>query len=1013
MAYRGCMSLAVRVLGPLEVERDGRRVEPGSRKQRALLIDLLVHRGQTLSRDRLIDDLWAGKPPATAAGVVQNYISQLRKSLGATVVRTSGPGYAIDIEADALDIVIFADLVEQARAALDAGDVEGVGERTRAAMGLWRGEPLADVSAEPFARAEIARLVELRAAAVQLGLEAELAAGHYDGAAARLEAELAKDPLRERLWLLLMLALYRSGRQADALRAFQRARTLLSEELGIEPGVELRDLELAILQQRPAPDRLRVERTGGRPRAGQRQIRPQQALVGRADELAGIAAFLAAGGGGLLLLVGQAGIGKTRLLEEAQRLVREGIVIAGRGFEAEHGRPYGPWVDALRSAAVPAPPDSLRVRLAPLLPELSSEPSELDDPNRLYDAVVALLLHLCQTAPTVIVLDDAHWLDAPSVALLHFALRHLADSRVSFLAATRPAELADNPALGAMLDALRRDDSLRQLPVGPLAASTIGELTRPIAPNSNAEQIAEASQGNPLLAIEMARAMVSGDDPLTSRLGALIAGRLSRLGEQARALVPWMAAFGRTVAPVLLASAMDRQPSDLLEPLAELEAHGVLQPAPDATYDFTHDLVRTAAYRRISPPRRTMLHARIGVVLSQAPDPDDLLAAEAARHADAGADSLTCAAACVRAARRCLRLLAYRDAQAHVEMGRAHARRLTPVDRIPLEVQLIHALLHPGLRLRQAGDLGGDLTEVCAQAQRLGLDADLSSALQLLARLHHWAWGDIPRARALMQRAAKIMQAAAAPDIEPLLEGARCLAYLEMDMERTYQLFNQLEGLHDLATASHQYQWGLGLVRAWAGEIPQARAALGRAIELATAYGDHWASFECTARLAMLNLEADDSQAARAGSDQLATLAAKLGESGSEPAFADAIAALVALTGREPQAGNKLAAAVAELNRIGARFLTPDLLGIAAELEYRAGDHAAAASHAEQALAAADAVDRPLEVLRAHALLACLAACRGDLDHATQHLATTAGATLPGHVAALRHQAEKLIGRNN
>ena len=116
------------------------------------------------------------------------------------------------------------------------------------------------------------------------------------------------------------------------------------------------------------------------------------------------------------MLVGQAGIGKTRLLEEAQRLVREGIVIAGRGFEAEHGRPYGPWVDALRSAAVPAPPDSLRVRLAPLLPELSSEPSELDDPNRLYDAVVALLLHLCQTAPTVIFSAAAASQGAPAHA---------------------------------------------------------------------------------------------------------------------------------------------------------------------------------------------------------------------------------------------------------------------------------------------------------------------------------------------------------------------------------------------------------------------------------------------------------------------------------------------------------------------------------------------------------------------------------------------------------------------
>ena len=225
-----------------------------------------------------------------------------------------------------------------------------------------------------------------------------------------------------------------------------------------------------------------------------------------------------------------------------------------------------------------------------------------------------------------------------------------------------------------------------------------------------------------------------------------------------------------------------------------------------------------------------------------------------------------------------------------------------------------------------------------------------------------------------------IMEAAARPNIEPLLEGARCLVYLEMDMERTYELFAQLEGLHDLAVTSHQYQWA----SAWCGRgpasCPRARAALHRAIELASTRSDHWASFECSARLTMLDLEAGDPQAARARSEQLAPLAAKLGGSGSEPAYTNAIAALVAFARRERAADVKFETAIAELNRIDARFLTPDLLGIAAEAAYRAGDLATATTLAEPALAAAQAVDRRLEVIHAHALLACIAARRGALE---------------------------------
>src|SRR5581483_6126547 len=161
--------------------------------------------------------------------------------------------------------------------------------------------------------------------------------------------------------------------------------------------------------------------------------------------------------------------------------------------------------------------------------------------------------------------------------------------------------------------------------------------------------------------------------------------------------------------------------------------------------------------------------------------------------------------------------------------------------KVALEAQLIHSLLHPGLRLRQPGDLVRDTTELCAEAQRLGDTANLTLGLQVLARIYHWGWSDLPRAAALMQRAMKLLEAAERPDLEPLLEGARCLAYLDIDMPRTAELSAQLAGLEDLATTSLQYQWGLGLARAWAGDLAEARAALHRAVDLAAAGGNHWA----------------------------------------------------------------------------------------------------------------------------------------------------------------------------
>ena len=1007
-----------RILGPLEVRQAGERIDPSSHNQRVLLLDLLINRGRRISRERLIDDLWAEDPPATAPGVLQNYISALRRILGAETIETVGQGYTIRVERGAIDVDRFEDLVAAARTARDAGDAAAVGQHSAAALELWRGEPLSDVAYEPFARAAIAQLDALWGETIELKLESEILEGRARLAIPELEAAVHAHPLREHLWWLLMLALYRSGRQGDAVRTFQRARQASIDQLGLEPTVHLRDLERAILAQDPALDEVLpgVSRVVSRAQLPSNRVASSPvALVGRFAERAAVLAHLDGGwtgeGGGLCLLEGEPGIGKSRLLDEANlaALSAGSTVLAARSYETETGRPFGVWTDALRSVDLGALPEPLRIELTPLLPELGGERLDVDDPARLHDAVSAALTALTADATITILLDDLQWLDESSASLLHYVLRRVGTNPVAVVATARTAELKANSTASRLVEALRREDQLFEIVLGPLDAPSIAQLTVPIAPNADATMIAEACNGNPLFAIEMARGIALGGDALSSRLDALIGDRLSRLSAEASALVPWIAAFGRSVDPALLAEVINRPLGDLIEPLTEMEHNALLEVQADGGYDFSHDLVRTAAYKRQSTPRRAMLHTRIGVVLESAPDPDDTLAADAARHADAGGDSATCARACLRAARRCLRVGAHRDAESHALRGRTHARRLPYRQRIPIDLQLIHTLLHPALRLHDPGDLGAALTELCADAQRFDLRAELSSGLYLLARVNHWGWGDIPRARALMQRALDVLEVASGPDVEPILEGARCLAYLEIDMDRTTELFGQLAGLGDLATRSHQYQWGLGLVRAWSGDFDGARLALSQAITLAAVRDDHWAVFECSARLAVLDIDAGNIAAAEPVIAELAAAAVRLGAGGSEPTYASAIAALHRLADTSFPSDAFLAE-IAALEAMDARFLVPDLLSSAAHLAYRNDRPHDAAAFARRAIDVAAEVDKPNEAARAHAVLACIAAARHERDTASRHVeaARAQVRSLRTDVEHLMREAERL-----
>src|SRR4051812_31933264 len=248
----------VRILGPLELRDGDRLLDLGSSRRRALLAVLLLHPNEAVAADRLIDELWGESPPGTASKIVQNYVSALRKELPAGALATRAPGYVLEVDPGSIDAVRFEQLAASGRAALGRGDAAAADRLLAEALGLWRGEPFADVDDSPATVAEAGRLEGVRLAAREDRLDARLALGGGPELVPELEALVAAEPLRERPRRQLMLALYRDGRQADALAAYRDARTTLVEELGLEPGPELRRLEQAILAQDPdlggAPD---------------------------------------------------------------------------------------------------------------------------------------------------------------------------------------------------------------------------------------------------------------------------------------------------------------------------------------------------------------------------------------------------------------------------------------------------------------------------------------------------------------------------------------------------------------------------------------------------------------------------------------------------------------------------------------------------------------------------------------------------------------------------------------
>jgi hypothetical protein len=824
-----------------------------------------------------------------------------------------------------------------------------------------------------------------------------------EAALAYARQRLAIDPLSESAHVAVVRLLTAFGRHREANDQVEACRRILAEELGTKPSQALLaarvradspvvSAEKAKEPSAPVPAPSRAPSLVAAPAA------PVVSFVGRDRELAALAtewrAVCATGRARAVLVSGEPGIGKTRLVEEAAtRFAAEGAsVLRGRAFEAEMVRPYGPWIDALRGlSSSRGARGSVDEPAHVLLAEGAEGTRALGggDRSRLFEGVVWLLSAAAPAAGSVLIFDDLQWFDEASLALLHYVARAQPSSPMLVACTARSAELADSPQALRLVRAMKRDDRLRDVGLGPLDANATSAIARGIDPRADVTRIAAESGGNPFFALELARA----GEGATESLEALLYERLDRVEPPARDLLPWAAALGRGFRLEWLGKLAGLSDADLIAAGEELERRSVLRadpsgPAGPDGYDFAHDLVRSAAYRRLSSPRRRYVHTRIARFLAELASADTSVHGDVAHHAALASEHELAARACVSAAERCLRMFANDEAARLAETGIGHAEKLSGGARIALRIALMQAKVMSGRWFRRARELESELAAAVAEAREAGMNAEAARGLHYLSTIQRDR-GDLPGAHQSTLVAEEVSRNA---DDEArarqLVHTARCLALIQRDMDRARDLVGEAAALLPKHTSDFDWRSADAVVRCYL-DAPDAGVSLEEALVLARRDQDRIGECECLIGMVQLALDHGDPARALASCRQLGPVAAKMTE--SEAAVADALEALARAALAEADAEDRLEQAISRLRDVDAKGMLAYLLVGAADLDRAAGRTASAERRATEGLAAAEAVQRQTLVASAHASLAELALATGDRAGAAAHLGAVKG----------------------
>ncbi|MEV6211799.1 BTAD domain-containing putative transcriptional regulator [Kitasatospora sp. NPDC051914] len=688
--------VTLKVLGSFRVEVDGRAVDPGGRLARMVLVQLLLAGGAVVPTEQIIERLWPTRIPSSSQTSLHAYIARLRRVLEperaprapARLLVSAPYGYALAVEQGAVDAWVF----ERRVAACSGAEMpahlaaEGLAE----ALASWGGQPYAEFLDEPWTAGERARLEEVHRTARERLAAARLGSGQAAQALADAAALAREQPLHEEGWRLLALALWARDRQGDALAALRRARRILGEELGVEPGPALVELEQALLHQRldvlqlatgaPAAATVRAEAStavaavrgpvasAGR---GTPTVLTAGRLLGRDEELAGLAAAADRARGGraqVVLVSGEPGIGKSSLLEAAVRQLPQQGWLAGSGQcpETEGAPPGRAWFDMLPGLAEAAPPGRYADELAPLLaPGTASDSGQPDgSPARRFRLHRALLGWLRDTAhrrPLLIVLDDLHRGDQESIELFLLCAEQLRDVPLLLVGSYRTGE-------GDLTGALARLAACSpvRMALGGLSDAQAKELLRRTATDMSeraAAALAERAGGNPFHLHESSLLLAGeGEQQALARVPQgvqdVLRRRLALLTPTVTAGLRLAAVAGREAPVALLVHAADGDAEQLLDALDAGVTAGLLTEPRPGTVRFSHALVRDALEADLTRLRLARMHSRLGRSLialgsdNVAATAHHLLQAAAVVTADAGPAVHHARLACELAVRR-------------------------------------------------------------------------------------------------------------------------------------------------------------------------------------------------------------------------------------------------------------------------------------------------------------------------------------------------------------------------
>jgi predicted ATPase/DNA-binding SARP family transcriptional activator len=1006
--------LHIHLLGPMEIRRGTRRIDlPASKKTRALLAYLIAN-DKSHRRDRLTELLW---------DVADDPRSGLRWCLTKIRPLVDGPQQSrliadrevVEFHAENAYVDLYAvrNALQSTPSSLALSDL-------LALSALFRGTFLEGLNLPDYdsyqawlvaAREDTLQqhTAILRAIVNQLSEKPVDAIPH-----ARQLLEI--DPLDEKTRSQLTAFLLKLGRNSEARQVVDSGRRF-GRELGQGIPDELADAERELSRRTssdPSPQPAPISDSAVDPLP----VEIHRELIGRERERKHLHDALERSrsqhSGVVLLITGEPGIGKTRLVGEAAALAASlrGTVLSGRSYEAEARRPYGPWIDAIRSLHPSAVGDVLRDKLAPLLTGLVRDDEQERGKDQLFTSIVELLSARAHSAPPVLLIfDDIQWCDAASAELLHYVVRMTRHRSITVLLTARSGELPDNEAVTRALRSFRRDGWMEEIELSALSREHTIRLSQLVSPSADGAAVYEEGAGNPLYTIELAHAANRSDKLSASTLPDLIEDRIARLPGPAGDVARWAAVLGTKLSLARLRELVSEESGALMKALDILDRHGLLGLSAQAhdgpaMYGFTHAVVRRAVYDSLSEPRRRLMHWRVAQVLEKEPHTPASVA-EIAHHAALAGETATAARASAAAGRHCLRIYANNEALAFARSGMRFAESMPEAERTGLQIELMEI----SLAARRPKDSEKIAKRLEGLAERALAEGDVEHArlgFHLLSYLR-WEGGDWSNAKRHSLRAEYVARGADPREqIVAMAEAARCLALLERDLGQAEALALEAKaratnaGIDTVAIPD-----ALGMLRFHQGAWEDAAAFFQSARELALQQGDRTGEFRALEHLVVLELERNRPEVASTLCNALSDLAAKLRQ-GSEVPFARCLTALAA-TDSGKDVAREVDSALESLRMTDAKHRLAYGLLRAAHNDFRERNIERARSRSEEALRLAETLERPTEIVMARVVLMRCASKRGAAAEVKQHEEFLRGMNLNLIAAHVREAAVKAL----